>query len=79
LTSQEILQRLQPIPDTKPVWTPMQSFFLTADLVKFAKYQPAPADHEQELRWAYEIVRAMVPPEPVVAQAARQEATADVR
>ena len=34
---------------------------VTADLVKFAKFVPAPEDNENELRWAYEIVRAMTP------------------
>ena len=39
----------------------MQSFFVTADLVKFAKYISNPEENEKELKWAYEIVRAMTP------------------
>ena len=61
LTSDEILQHMKPIPESEPIWKEMQSFFVTADLVKFAKYVPAPEDNENELRWAYEIVRAMTP------------------
>ncbi len=78
-TSDEILDQMRTIPEAQSVWDPMRMFFLTADLVKFAKAQPSPAEHEQELRWAYEIVRAMVPPEPAETATVQQEETADVR
>jgi len=61
LTSDEILQHMKRIPESEGIWKEMQSFFVTADLVKFAKYVPSPEDNESELRWAYEIVRAMTP------------------
>lgn len=61
LTSDEILQQMKAFADAQKVWREMQSFFTTADLVKFAKYHPTPEEHEKELRWAYEIVRAMEP------------------
>lgn len=61
LTTDEILHHMNGIPESGQVWKPMQSFFVNADLVKFAKYMPAPEDNENELRWAYEIVRAMTP------------------
>jgi len=67
LTTDEILRHMQPIPESKEIWDQMQSFFLTADLVKFAKFVPSPEDNENELRWAYEIVRAMTP-SPVTVQ-----------
>jgi len=57
----------------------MESFFFTADLVKFAKYEPSPAEHENEMRSAYEIVRMMVPKTSVEPETQSQEATADVR
>ncbi len=73
LTSDEILHHMQKIPESETVWDEMQSFFLTADLVKFAKFIPSPEDNEKELRWAYEIVRAMTPA-PVVAEEAKTAA-----
>lgn len=78
LTSDEILQQMKNVPDAKAVWKEMQSFFTTADLVKFAKYEPSPAEHENELRWAYEIVRAMVPKEPSMLEN-RTEEVVDAR
>jgi hypothetical protein len=61
LTTDEILEHMKKYPESEPVWKEMQSFFVTADLVKFAKYVPAPEDNESELRLAYGIVRAMTP------------------
>lgn len=60
-TSDEIMQQLKPIPEAQVLLKQFQSFLTTADLVKFAKYAPAPDEHEAELRWAYEIVRTMAP------------------
>ncbi len=67
LTSDEILRHMQTIAESEKVWDEMQSFLLTADLVKFAKFVPSPEDNEKELRWAYDIVRAMTPA-PVTAE-----------
>lgn len=67
-TSDEILTQLLKLPEAQALLKEFRSFFTTADLVKFAKYIPEPDDHDHELRWAYEIVRAMIPkptPEPV--------------
>ncbi len=61
MTSDEILQQMKHFPEALKVWKEMQSLFTTADLVKFAKYEPTPAEHENELRCAYDIVRGMVP------------------
>jgi hypothetical protein len=69
LTSDEILQQMKTIPEAQNVWREMQQFFMTADLVKFAKYQPTPDEHVQELQWAYQIVRSMEPK----TETARQE------
>lgn len=68
-TSDEILHQLHRVPEAAPLQPQCRSFLTTADLVKFAKYQPAPEEHERELRSAYEIVRALIPkpsPEPEV-------------
>jgi len=78
LTTDEILVQMKHIPDALKVWKEMESFFITADLVKFAKYDPSPAEHENELRSAYEIVRMMVPKAPIEPEPQPQEATADV-
>ncbi len=61
LTSDEIMKHMKNVAESQKVWKEMQSFFTTADLVKFAKYNPTPEEHEHELKEAYEIVRAMVP------------------
>ena len=61
LTTDEILQHMKGIPEAEQVWKELQSFFVNADLVKFAKYMPSPEDNEHELRWAYDIVRTMTP------------------
>jgi hypothetical protein len=60
-TSDEILAQLLKLPEAQALLKEFRSFFTTADLVKFAKYIPDPAEHDHELRWAYEIVRAMIP------------------
>jgi hypothetical protein len=60
-TSDEILAKLLNLPEAQALLKEFRSFFTTADLVKFAKYIPAPEEHDHELRWAYEIVRAMIP------------------
>jgi len=77
MTSDEILQQLKQIPEAEPSLKEIKTFFLTADLVKFAKYTATLAEHENELKSAYTIVRSMVPkpPEPTEAE----EVTADVR
>jgi hypothetical protein len=79
MTTYEILVQMKHIPEALMVWKEMESFFLTADLVKFAKYQPSPAEHENEMRTAYDIVRAMVPKEPAAAETRPEEVAADVR
>jgi hypothetical protein len=77
LTTEEILVQMKHIPDALQVWKEMESFFITADLVKFAKYEPTPDEHENEMRSAYEIVRMMVPKTPVEPEPQLEEATAD--
>lgn len=77
-TSDEIMEQLKVLPDAQTLLKQFRSFFTTADLVKFAKYHPTTTEHEDELRWAYEIVRTMMQSlkertEP------KEEVTADVR
>ena len=81
LTTDEILVQMKHLPDALKVWKEMETFFITADLVKFAKVEPSPAEHENEMRSAYEIVRIMVAKAPLETepQPQKEEATADVR
>jgi hypothetical protein len=74
LTTDEILLQMKKYSESEAVWKEMQSFFVTADLVKFAKFVPGPEDNGNELRWAYEIVRAMTPSAATV----KEEQTAEV-
>jgi hypothetical protein len=60
-TSDEIISQLMKLPEAQALLKEFRSFFTTADLVKFAKYLPTPDDHENELRWGYEVVRSMIP------------------
>ncbi len=76
LTSDEILSAVKKFPESETVWNIMQPFFLTADLVKFAKYVPTPEENENELKWAYDIVRAMTPSPATVEEEREQEETA---
>jgi hypothetical protein len=79
LTTYEILAQMKHIPEALKVWNEMESFFTTADLVKFAKYEPSPAEHENEMRTAYEIVHVMSPKPSVKTEPQLQESNADVR
>jgi hypothetical protein len=72
LTTDEILHHMKRFPESETVWNTMQPFFITADLVKFAKYIPTPEENENELKWAYEIVRAMTP-SPVAVEEEEQQ------
>jgi hypothetical protein len=77
LTTDEILHQMKKFSESEVVWNEMQSFLVTADLVKFAKFVPTPEDNENELRWAYEIVRAMTP-SPATVTEEQTEETASV-
>ncbi|MBI3585694.1 MAG: hypothetical protein HY088_01015 [Ignavibacteriales bacterium] len=77
-TSDEILAQLKSLPPAEPLKKEFQSFFMTADLVKFAKYNPTPVEHENELRWAYDIIRTMKPVETEQSEESVEE-TANVR
>ncbi len=61
MTSDEILAQLKGISSAEPILKMVNTLLLTADLVKFAKYEPSMAEHEEELLTAYAIVRAMIP------------------
>jgi hypothetical protein len=78
-TSDEIMQQLKTLPEASSLLKEFGAFFITADLVKFAKYEPTPAEHESELRWAYEIVRAMMPRLTVPAEDEEVEEPVDAR
>lgn len=78
LTSDEILDQLKRFPEMEPFRRDLLQFFTTADLVKFAKYDPTPEEHEKELKWAYEIVRGLAPPVKELSDETMEEAV-DVR
>jgi hypothetical protein len=61
MTSDEILNEIKHTEDSEPVMHRIKTFLTTADLVKFAKYEPTPSEHEYEMECAYAIVRAMIP------------------
>lgn len=70
-TTDEIMNALRRIGGTNPVHEESERMLRTADLVKFAKYQPEIAEHEEILRSAYDIVektRSSAPPAPVEPQ-----------
>ena len=61
VTSDELLAALGSAPEAQPIISPLRSMLTTADLVKFAKYLPAPEENGRTMMQAYEIVRAVVP------------------
>lgn len=79
MTTDEILHALRSTKEAQSLGVSLGSFFVRADMVKFAKAQPTPDDHREELEEAFSIVRAMTPPEttPSVVEPAKE--TADVR
>ncbi|HVN47846.1 MAG TPA: hypothetical protein VMU30_03380 [Bacteroidota bacterium] len=68
MTTDDILDQMKHVPESLPIWKEIETFFCTADMVKFAKSQPSPSDHENEMKYAYDIVRSMVPKTPIVEQ-----------
>jgi hypothetical protein len=74
MTSDEILQKLKSFDEVQQLNNEPRTFFTTADLVKFAKYEPTVPEHENELKWAYEIVRTTMQKIQVT-----EEETANVR
>ncbi len=79
MTSDEILHALRSTKEAEALGVSLGSFFIRADMVKFAKAQPTPDNHREELEEAFSIVRAMTPQEaaPPVTEPAKE--TADVR
>jgi len=56
-TTDEILEALRQRPDAEPIRAAAEPILRLADLVKFAKYQPVAAEHEQVVDGAQEIVQ----------------------
>jgi len=77
MTSDEILQQLKQVPEARGTLKEIKTFFLTADLVKFAKHTATLAEHENELMCAYAVVRSMVPRPPEPQE--REEVAVNVR
>lgn len=56
-TSQETLTAMKPIlQDRRELWGKLNKMLTLADLVKFAKWTPTPAENEESLTTAYEFV-----------------------
>ena len=60
-TSDEIMGQLKPLSAAQALLKEFRSFFTTADLVKFAKSQPLPAEHESSLVSGVAFVRETIP------------------
>lgn len=78
MTTPEILAALPSDAQGSAMREAVRSFLSAADMVKFAKAQPTPADHARELEDAFTIVRAMTPPPTTIQEQPDPEA-ADVR
>jgi hypothetical protein len=80
MTSEEIIHALRGTAEAKSLHETLGTFFVRADLVKFAKAAPTPDDHREELEQAFTIVRTMTPAAPSQPQRAEVAGeTADVR
>lgn len=79
MTTDEILHALRSTKEAQSLGVSLGSFFVRADMVKFAKAQPTPDDHREELEEAFSIVRAMTPPETTAPVTGSTKETADVR
>ncbi|HXF99447.1 MAG TPA: hypothetical protein VNL69_01620, partial [Bacteroidota bacterium] len=55
-TTDETLHNLRRFPVAQPVVPLVETLLRRADLVKFAKYQPGVAEHEETLALAFEVV-----------------------
>ncbi len=65
MTSNEILDGLRQIKkDSKELYGKLADMLRTADLAKFAKWQPSPSECEQSLKDAFTFVEQTMPPEP---------------
>lgn len=53
MTSEEILDKMRSVEDSKPVFDHLKQLLLLADFVKFAKFQPLPDENETSLTHAY--------------------------
>ena len=79
MTSDEILQALRANPEAGALGEALNTFFVRADMVKFAKAQPTPDDHRVEMEEAFAIVRAMTPAESVSAESETGREVPNVR
>lgn len=61
MTSDEIIAALKPQNITEESKTKMRNILFTADLVKFAKSQPLPSEHDLSLNYAVEFVNGTIP------------------
>jgi hypothetical protein len=66
MTSGEVMQQLERFSIDDGIRTSIREFLTGADLVKFAKYQPAAGENEHVIPNGRKIVERTIPPEPVV-------------
>jgi hypothetical protein len=60
-TTEEIASALERVPGTESVREETLRVLRLADLVKFAKFQPGPAEHDEAMRVAYDIIQKTIP------------------
>jgi hypothetical protein len=60
-TTEEIASALEIQPGTETIREETVRVLRLADLVKFAKFQPGPPEHEEAIRVAYDVVQKTVP------------------
>ncbi len=78
MTSEEIFEHLHHLKfENKEAYMQLQSILRLADLVKFAKWQPAPDENEQSLYNAYSFVGKTKIAEPVAEVEPKSDATAE--
>jgi len=61
MTTEEVMHNVKQTAMSSEVQETLSKFLNDADLVKFAKYQPAPEENEAELQMAYDIVHGTKP------------------
>ena len=66
LTTDELLSNARHSPAAMPVVPYLEKILYTADLAKFARAQPTPAEHADAMQAARDLVQATPPPPPTV-------------
>jgi hypothetical protein len=73
MTSGEVMQQLERFSIEDEIRSSIRNFLTGADLVKFAKHQPAAGENENVIPNGRQIVEGTIPPEPVEPQESVQQ------